>query len=108
MKERPHGSPDGVAIIGMACLFPGAADLRSYWNNILGKVNAIGDPPPGWGAERYYDPDGNPEERIYTKRGGFLGDLSRFDPVEFESSRPEHIATVVDRIMGRRDRRRRR
>ncbi|HOW74844.1 MAG TPA: beta-ketoacyl synthase N-terminal-like domain-containing protein [Candidatus Competibacteraceae bacterium] len=76
-------SGDDIAIIGMACLFPGAADLRQYWENILNKVDAIGEPLPEWGAERYYDPDDRSGERIYTKKGGFLRDLARFDPAEF-------------------------
>jgi len=29
-----------VAIVGMGCLFPGAPDLDTYWDNILAKVNA--------------------------------------------------------------------
>lgn len=76
-------SDDDIAIIGMACLFPGAADLRQYWENILNKVDALGEPLPEWGADRYYDPDDRSGERIYTKKGGFLRDLARFDPAEF-------------------------
>ena len=32
----------GIAIIGMACIFPKAPDLRSFWVNILAGVDAIG------------------------------------------------------------------
>jgi acyl transferase domain-containing protein len=79
-----NGKPDtDIAIIGMAGLFPGAADMRQYWENILNKVDAIGEPLPEWGAERYYDPDDRSGERIYTKKGGFLRGLARFDPAEF-------------------------
>ncbi len=42
-----------VAVVGMACVFPGARDLRSYWQNIVDKVDAVGEPPPEWEAERY-------------------------------------------------------
>ena len=35
-----------VAIVGMSCLFPGAANVRSFWQNIVDKVCAIGEPPP--------------------------------------------------------------
>ncbi|GMQ83281.1 MAG: beta-ketoacyl synthase N-terminal-like domain-containing protein [Gammaproteobacteria bacterium] len=64
-------------------MFPQAADLESYWNNILGKVYAVGEPSDSWGAERYYDPHGDSDERTYTKTGGFLRDLYRFNPAEF-------------------------
>jgi len=72
-----------IAIIGMSCLFPGAPDLATYWNNILSKVDAVSDPPAEWEAERYYDPDSKENDRIYCKRGGFLGDLPRFNPLKF-------------------------
>lgn len=67
-----------VAIIGMACIFPRAPDLRTYWNNILNKVDAVGEPVESWGAARYLD-----SGRIKTESGGFLRDLYRFDPTEF-------------------------
>ena len=57
-----------VAIIGMACLFPRAPDLRTYWQNIVSKVDAIGDPPEDWEAESYYDPDSVQNDRVYCKR----------------------------------------
>ena len=67
-----------VAIIGMACIFPGAPDLQAFWNNILKAVDAIGTPADNWGAQRYLD-----SGRIKTQNGGFLRDLYRFDPAEF-------------------------
>jgi acyl transferase domain-containing protein/phosphopantetheinyl transferase len=72
-----------IAIIGMSCMFPEARDMRAYWHNILNKVYAVGEPPDSWGADRYYDPSSNASDKIYTKAGGFLGDLYRFDPTEF-------------------------
>jgi acyl transferase domain-containing protein/phosphopantetheinyl transferase (holo-ACP synthase) len=74
------GSRD-VAIVGMACVFPGAADVAEYWQNILSKVDAVGDPPDDWDADRYYEPGSTANDRVYCKRGGWLGDLARFDPL---------------------------
>ncbi|MBZ8141668.1 beta-ketoacyl synthase [Rubrivivax gelatinosus] len=74
--EAPAAAP--IAIIGMACIFPQAPDLKSFWNNVLGGVDAIGEPDPLWGAERYLEAG-----RIRTPKGGFLRDLYRFDPREF-------------------------
>jgi acyl transferase domain-containing protein/phosphopantetheinyl transferase (holo-ACP synthase) len=65
-----------VAIIGMACAFARAPDLASYWRNILGAVDAIGEPPVGWSV------GGLAERHVYTRRGGYLGPLS-FDPLAF-------------------------
>ena len=71
-----------IAIIGMACLFPKAANVDAFWRNILGRVDAVTDPPPeAFDPDRYYDPSSNDTDRIYCKQGGFLGDLARFDPI---------------------------
>ena len=37
----PHQPP--VAIVGMACVFPGARDLEGYWRNIIRGVDATGE-----------------------------------------------------------------
>ncbi len=74
--SRPLPTP--IAIIGMACIFPQAPDLRTFWNNILSGVDAIGEPVAAWDAQRYLDAG-----RIKTQLGGFLKDLYRFDPREF-------------------------
>lgn len=72
-----------IAIVGMAGLFPKAPNVATYWANILDKVDAIDEPLPDWGADHYFDPDSGEATRLYMKRGGFLRDLSRFDPQRF-------------------------
>ena len=80
MQEK--GVQSGVAIVGMACLFPGAGDLDTYWRNILGGVDATSDPPPeAWDPDVYYDPEFADPDKTYCKRGGYLGSLARFDPL---------------------------
>jgi acyl transferase domain-containing protein/phosphopantetheinyl transferase len=76
------GTPDDVAIIGMSGTFASAPDVSAYWTNILGKVDAIRDAPANWiGDDTIFDPAATPDTlRIYTKRGGFLGELAQFDP----------------------------
>lgn len=72
-----------IAIIGMACLFPGAPDLDTYWHNIISKVDAVTDPPPeSWDPAVFYDPDSDANDRVYCKRGGFISPLAYFDPME--------------------------
>ena len=71
----------GVAIIGMACLFPGAGDVDAYWRNILGKVDSTSDPPPeSWDPDVYYDPEFADHDRTYCQRGGYLGDAGDVRP----------------------------
>lgn len=99
----PHdrSSQEDVAIIGMACLFPRASDLQTYWQNIVSKVDAISDPPEEWQADLVYDPDSSENDRIYCKRGGWLGDLARFDPIKYgvmpaavDGSEPDHFLAL--------------
>lgn len=69
---------DGIAIIGMACLFPQAENLRAFWRNIVLGVDAISEPTEAWDAPRYLN-----SGRIKTAHGGYLKDLYRFDPRSF-------------------------
>ena len=42
-----------IAVVGMAGLFPGAADLRAYWQNIISKFGATHEAPGNrWIADR--------------------------------------------------------
>ena len=79
-----NGAPADVAIIGMACLFPGARDLDAFWHNILAGVDAVTDPPPeAWPADLFYDPNSRSNDRVYCKKGGFIGPLAEFNPLDY-------------------------
>lgn len=100
--EKPQSKGQSeIAITGMACLFPGAPNLRAYWQNIIGKVDAVSDAPEDWNAKLFYDPDATDGERTYCKKGGFLGDLAQFDPLQFgvmpnsiDGSEPAHFLAL--------------
>ncbi|HEY9632053.1 MAG TPA: beta-ketoacyl synthase N-terminal-like domain-containing protein [Coleofasciculaceae cyanobacterium] len=79
---RSQNSPTDIAIVGMSALFSGARDLRTYWQNILNKVDAVHEAPDQW-AKPYFEPNSTESDRIYTRKGGFLGDLAKFNPAEF-------------------------
>jgi acyl transferase domain-containing protein/phosphopantetheinyl transferase len=78
MTKRDTNNTEAIAIIGMACVYPEAPDLKSFWDNILHCIDAVGEPQASWEAERYIESD-----RIKTPYGGYLKDLFRFDPKEF-------------------------
>jgi acyl transferase domain-containing protein len=83
-----------VAIIGMSALFPGAVDLREYWENILAGRDCITDVPESrWKIEDFWDPDPAAPDRTYCRRGGFVPDVD-FDPVEW--GLPPNILEVTD------------
>ena len=68
--------------MGMSALFAGAPDLQTYWQNILNQVNGVREADDAW-ARPYYDPRSTESHRIYTRKGGYIGDLVEFDPTEF-------------------------
>lgn len=72
---------DGAAaIVGMACVFPRAANLRRYWRNLAGGVDAITPLPEGrWAGARNADLPEGAEARIPLSRGGFIPTPHRFD-----------------------------
>jgi acyl transferase domain-containing protein len=73
-----------VAIVGMAGLFPGSPDVRSFWDNVVDGVSTISDPPAGsWDPGVFFDPTSSSADRVYCKRGGFLSDLTRFEPAAY-------------------------
>ncbi len=72
-----------IAIVGMACLFPGAGNVRLYWQNICNRINAIREvPPERWRVEDFYSDDRLARDRVYSKWGGFL-DSVLFNPVKW-------------------------
>jgi acyl transferase domain-containing protein len=83
-----------VAIIGMAGIFPQAANMQEYWENILAGVDCITDVPPSrWDVEAYYHPDPREPDKTYCKRGGFIPAVD-FNPMEF--GLPPNTLEVTD------------
>ena len=62
-----------------------APDVDAYWRNILGKVDSDHRSAAGGVGHRpYYDPELRPTPtRSTCKRGGYLGALVTFDPLEY-------------------------
>ena len=72
-----------IAIVGMAALFPGSANLDRYWQNVVAGKGCITDVPPDRFDELFYDPENaHRPDRFYCKRGGFL-DEAVFEPLKF-------------------------
>lgn len=81
--KETREQPCDVAIIGMACVFPRAADLLTYWENVLNRVDAITEVPADhWDWRLYYDPNPKARDKICSKWGGFLDDMA-FDPLVY-------------------------
>ncbi len=74
---------EDIAIVGMACMFPKANDLRTYWENICNAVDAVEEVSPDrWDPNVFFDADRLARDRVYSKWGGFLGKMI-FDPMKW-------------------------
>ncbi|HEY7309498.1 MAG TPA: beta-ketoacyl synthase N-terminal-like domain-containing protein [Gemmataceae bacterium] len=73
-----------IAIVGMACVFPRAANVRQFWSNLANGVDAIDSPPPRrWSECSNVELAADHEAFLPTNRGGFLPTDLPFDPVRF-------------------------
>ncbi|WP_343244063.1 type I polyketide synthase, partial [Streptomyces sp. SID7958] len=87
---RPHSGPageppgpvgDDIAIVSMACRFPGGADdPEALWQLLAEGRDAVTDVPPGrWNTDGLHDPDPEAAGTAYSLRGGYLTGIDRFD-----------------------------
>ncbi|NES19344.1 MAG: GNAT family N-acetyltransferase, partial [Symploca sp. SIO3E6] len=84
---------NGVAIIGMACRFPGDADSpQQYWSLLHDGIDGITEvPPTRWDIEQYYHPEKNQPGKIANRYGGFLTEVDQFEPDFFRISAREAL-----------------
>ncbi|MBW5482424.1 beta-ketoacyl synthase N-terminal-like domain-containing protein, partial [Streptomyces bambusae] len=73
---EPAAGPEplDVAVVGMACAYPGAADLAAYWSQVVAGTDAVTEvPAERWDPAVHYDPDpARAGERTPSRWGGFL------------------------------------
>lgn len=79
-EVSPVREAEAIAVIGIACRFPGAKDVRAFWNLLRNGVDAIREVP----AERFslrdfFDPDPAAPGKMVTRWGGFIEQVDQFD-----------------------------
>ncbi|ASW73089.1 beta-ketoacyl synthase [Chryseobacterium piperi] len=89
-----------VAVIGLSCVFPGAQDAQTFWQNIINKVDSTELAPADRIDPVHFSDATSPVDRFYCKRGGFIPDYE-FDPTAFgilplavEGTEPDHLLTL--------------
>ncbi|MEU7230360.1 type I polyketide synthase, partial [Streptomyces chrestomyceticus] len=89
------GADEPIAIVGMACRFPGgAAGPEQLWHLLDSGTDAIGPFPRdrGWDLDRLQNPDAERTGVSYQQVGGFVPDAASFDAGFFGISPREALA----------------
>ncbi|MCE9604697.1 MAG: methenyltetrahydromethanopterin cyclohydrolase [Planctomycetia bacterium] len=110
-----------IAVVGMGCRFPGADNLDEYWKLMTeGREGIVEIPADRWNVDEFYDSNVDAPGKIVTRWGGFVSNISQFDPRAFgitprEASRMdpqqrlllectweafEHAGMAPDRVAG--------
>lgn len=84
-----------IAVIGMACRFPGGANSpEAYWELLRSGRDATCEVPANrWDVEAAFDANPDAPGKLYTRRGGFLQSVDQFDPHLFGIS-PREAASI--------------
>jgi acyl transferase domain-containing protein/acyl carrier protein len=83
-----------IAVVGMACRFPGAPDPEAFWNLLIEGRDAVTEVPEGrWSKSYYFHPSPGQAGRSYTWSAGVIGTLDRFD-AEFFGIAPREAEQI--------------
>jgi acyl transferase domain-containing protein len=98
-----------IAIVGMACVMPGAGDVEAFWANIVDGVDSVVEVPPSrWDTAVHFDADHDParrhpgaEPKAVSRWGGFVPDVG-FDalrwgipPASLASIDPAQLMSLI-------------
>jgi len=91
-------SENTIAVVGLGCRFPGAADVDEFWANLIGNLDSVtAIPADRFDAEAHYAPLPGTPGRSVSRNGGFLEEPFVFDagffgisPAEARTMDPQH------------------
>lgn len=99
IDELEKSKHEPIAVIGMACRFPGGIDTtEKYWEVLKNEKDLITEVPGNrWDLKDVYTPDPSTPGKTYTRHGAFLNDVDKFDsyffgisPNEANNMDPQH------------------
>ncbi|WP_445515698.1 SDR family NAD(P)-dependent oxidoreductase [Streptomyces sp. NEAU-174] len=89
LREAESAEPEPIAIVGMACRYPGGVrSPEELWRLVRDGEDAVSGFPAdrGWGVEELFDPDPESYGKSYVDQGGFCYDATEFDAAFFDIS----------------------
>ncbi|MGW0013577.1 alpha/beta fold hydrolase [Streptomyces tendae] len=73
-----------IAVISVSGRYPGAPDVETFWRNLEDGRDAVTEVPADrWDWRPTFDVKRGRSDRSYSRWGGFLDDIDKFDPAFF-------------------------
>ncbi|GAA0964678.1 hypothetical protein GCM10009555_002320 [Acrocarpospora macrocephala] len=93
LAEAEERTREPIAIIGMACRYPGGGEtVEGYWDLLSEGRSAVSEVPASrWNIDDYYDPDPRTPGGMYTRHGSFLPEITGWDAEFFGLSPREAL-----------------
>ena len=91
MQAPGTSAGEPIAIIGLACRFPGKIEEPSaLWELLSNSRTGITEMPPDrWDLGSFFDPDPDKPGKMYARHGGVIDNIDQFDGPFFNISRRE-------------------
>ncbi len=87
---KPQIYNEDIAIIGISGSYPMAKDIQTLWENLKSGKNCITEiPQDRWDYRLYFNENKGKIGKSYSRWGGFLNDIDKFDPLFFNISPKE-------------------